>query len=343
MTDSNKIRLMQQEFISFCTDVGPAGESRIASHPRAFGAFPRLLSRYVRDLGAISLERAVAQASAVAANEVMAYDRGRIAVGQAADVIAFDYAALADQATFAEPRRESVGMKYVLVNGEVVLDNGKLTGKRPGRVLRGPGYQPESRSSAVSTGKADPRMASFDRMMRKFMEKHRVPGAALAVTDGGRLVYARGYGYADVATKEKVTPTSLFRIASLSKQITAVAILRLVEQKRLSLNDKVFDILKYEPHLEEGAEFDERQQAITIRHLLEHRGGWDRRQSFDGMFQSVRFAKLLDTSPAGRTERRHPCDARQATRLRSGPALRLFQLRLLFAGPLDRDARRQVV
>ena len=76
MTEANKILAMQQEFISFCTDVGPAGGGRIASHPRAFGSFPRMLSRYVRDLGAISLERAVAQASAVAANDVLAYDRG---------------------------------------------------------------------------------------------------------------------------------------------------------------------------------------------------------------------------------------------------------------------------
>ena len=81
MTDANKILAMQQEFVSFCTDVGPAGGGRIASHPRAFGSFPRLLSRYVRDLGAISLERAVAQASAAAANDVFALDRGRIAVG----------------------------------------------------------------------------------------------------------------------------------------------------------------------------------------------------------------------------------------------------------------------
>ena len=63
MTDADKILVMRQPFVSFCTDVGPAGGSLIASHPRAFGAFPRLLSRYVRDLGAIPLERAVAQVS----------------------------------------------------------------------------------------------------------------------------------------------------------------------------------------------------------------------------------------------------------------------------------------
>jgi N-acyl-D-aspartate/D-glutamate deacylase len=141
MTDANKILAMQQPFVSFCTDVGPAGGSRIASHPRAFGSFPRLLSRYVRDLGAISLERAVAQASAAAANDILARDRGRIAEGLAADIIAFDYEALSDRASFARPSELSVGMKYVIVNGTLVLKEGQFTGQRPGRVLRGPGYR----------------------------------------------------------------------------------------------------------------------------------------------------------------------------------------------------------
>jgi N-acyl-D-amino-acid deacylase len=127
--------------VSFCTDVGPAGGSRIASHPRAYGAFPRVLSRYVRDLGAISLEGAVAQASAAAANNILARDRGRIAEGLAADVIVFDYEKLADKATFAQPRAASEGMRFVIVNGVVVLEDGKYTGQRSGRVLRGPGFR----------------------------------------------------------------------------------------------------------------------------------------------------------------------------------------------------------
>jgi N-acyl-D-amino-acid deacylase len=140
MSEENKLLALREDFISFCTDVGPAS-SLIASHPRAFGSFPRLLSKYVRELGAMSLERAVAQAGAAAANAIMAYDRGRIAEGLAADIIVFDYDQIADKATFAKPSEPSVGMKYVIVNGQVVLDNGTFTGLRPGRVLRGPGYQ----------------------------------------------------------------------------------------------------------------------------------------------------------------------------------------------------------
>lgn len=140
MSEENKVLALREEFISFCTDVGPAG-SQIASHPRAYGSFPRLFSHYVRDLGAMSLERAVAQASAAGSSAIMAYDRGRIAEGLAADLVVFDYAKLADKATFSKPSEPSVGMKYVLVNGTLVLDGGRFTGQRPGRVLRGPGYE----------------------------------------------------------------------------------------------------------------------------------------------------------------------------------------------------------
>ncbi len=295
MTEANKILAMKEEFISFCTDVGPSGGSRIASHPRAFGAFPRMLSKYVRDLGAISLERAIAQASAVAANDVLAYDRGRISEGQAADVIVFDYENLADKATFAEPHAVSQGMQHVIVNGVLVLEDGKFTKQRPGRVLRGPGYQVEKAAHHVSTGQTDARLASFDEMMRAFMQRHRIPGAAVAVTDQGKLVYAKGFGYADVADAKPAQPTSLFRIASISKPITAVAILQLIEQKKLSLDDRVFDVLDFHEDIKQaGKKFDSRQREITIRHLLEHRGGWDRDKSFDAMFQSVRFAKQLD-------------------------------------------------
>jgi N-acyl-D-aspartate/D-glutamate deacylase len=143
MTEANLVKAMREEFVSFCTDVGPAGGSSIASHPRAFGAFPRVLSRFVRDLGVISLERAIAQMSAVAANEVMCYDRGRISPGLAADIVLFDASLVADRATFAEPQKIADGVRHVIVNGQLVLEDGKYTGAAPGRVLRGPGYREE--------------------------------------------------------------------------------------------------------------------------------------------------------------------------------------------------------
>ncbi len=139
MSEANKIKAMREEFTSFDTDVGPA-TGDIATHPRAFGAFPRLFARYVRELGALSLEGAVQRASAVAANEIGAYDRGRLSPGLAADIVIFDPLTIRDRATFAEPSLPSEGVHYVMVNGVLVLENGKFTGAKPGIVLRGPGW-----------------------------------------------------------------------------------------------------------------------------------------------------------------------------------------------------------
>lgn len=298
MSDANKIAAMQQEFVSFCTDVGPAGGNRSASHPRGYGSFPRLLSHYVRDLGAISLPRAIAQATAAAANNVFAYDRGRIAIGLAADVIIFDYGAITDNADFKNPHAVSEGMHHVIVNGKLVLRDGKQTDALPGRVLRGPGFKNSTAAWQVASGISDPDFAAFDQQIAELMKEHRVPGISVAVTDGGKVVFARGYGYADVANRQGVQPESLFRIASISKPITAVAILRLAEVGKLKLTDKVFDLLDFETDIQAAAKnFDPRYRDITIEQLLQHRGGWDRNQSFDAMFQSVRFAEQLDLPP----------------------------------------------
>jgi len=297
MTEANTILAMQQEFVSFCTDVGPTDGNRSASHPRAFGAFPRMLSRYVRDLGVISLEQAISQASSVAANDVLAYDRGRIAIGLAADVIVFDYENLVDRADFANPHARSEGMKHVIVNGQHVLKDGEFTGSLPGRVLRGPGYREDLAAHNVASGESDAKFANYDSSMREFMKTHRIPGASIAVTHRGKIVFARGYGYADVATREPVDEGSLFRIASISKPITAVAILQLIEQGKLNLDDRVFDVLDFKDDIAAAKDFDTRLHAITIRHLLEHRGGWDRDKSFDAMFQSIRFAEQVGVKP----------------------------------------------
>jgi N-acyl-D-aspartate/D-glutamate deacylase len=136
MSESNKMKAMQQEFISFDTDAGPAGGSEIASHPRAYGAFPRILARYVREKKVLSLEAAVNRMTAVAANELLLHDRGRLAPGLAADVVVFDFDTIADRATLGQPAIPSVGVRYVLVNGQVVLEDGRYTGARPGRALR---------------------------------------------------------------------------------------------------------------------------------------------------------------------------------------------------------------
>lgn len=164
----------------------------------------------------------------------------------------------------------------------------------PGLLVAGPAKEP-----AVSmTGKADKRLESLDRMMDGFLRRHRLPGAAVAVVRHGRLVYARGFGVADRQSGEVVQPQSLFRIASLSKPVTAVAILQLVEAKRLKLDDTVAGVLQLRPEVDAA-----RAERVTIRQCLQHTGGWDRSDSFDPMFQSIRIARVLGTkAPAGPAE-----------------------------------------
>ena len=148
-----------------------------------------------------------------------------------------------------------------------------------------------------ATGRHDPALQSFDDLMFTFVEKHDVPGAALAVSRHGKLVYARGFGWADVEKKEQVKPASLFRIASVSKPITAVAVLHLMERGKLKLDTKAFEFLGFKPHLDKKSKPDPRLDDITIQHLLNHTAGWDREKTFDPMCRSIEIAKALGVDP----------------------------------------------
>jgi CubicO group peptidase (beta-lactamase class C family) len=125
------------------------------------------------------------------------------------------------------------------------------------------------------TGAAVPGMGSYDQAIAAFMRKLSIPGGAVAVMRDGKLIYARGFGYADVESKTLAQPDALFRIASVSKTITATAIMKLVEDGKLRLDDRVAPFIA---HLAPaaGATVDPRWEQITIRHLLNHAGGWDR-------------------------------------------------------------------
>ncbi len=144
---------------------------------------------------------------------------------------------------------------------------------------QGPDGSSSSKSSPSITGVPHDGLQPFDDLMASFVVQHRVPGAALAVTRGSKLVYARGFGFADVEAKRPVQPDSLFRIASISKPVTAVAVMQLIEQGKFKLADRVFEVLPAAEWLPE--KYDERLRVITIRQLLQHTGGWDRGKSFD--------------------------------------------------------------
>ena len=143
MSEENIRLQLRQPWIKFGTDAGsqdPA-TARGMTHPRAYGNFPRLFARYVREQQVIPLEDAVRKASAAVATRLSITDRGVLKQGLKADVIVFDPNTITDNATFENPHRLSTGIRDVFVNGVAVLRNGQHTGAKPGVVVRGPGHR----------------------------------------------------------------------------------------------------------------------------------------------------------------------------------------------------------
>jgi N-acyl-D-amino-acid deacylase len=143
--DEPDVRLiLQQPWVSVDNDAAGASlEGLLATehpHPRAYGAFPRILHKYVRDEHALTLSDAIRKFSALPAQREHLADRGALKLGMWADVVVFDADTIHDVATFEDPNQLSIGMEYVLVNGIPVIDMGKMTGALPGQVLHGPGF-----------------------------------------------------------------------------------------------------------------------------------------------------------------------------------------------------------
>jgi N-acyl-D-amino-acid deacylase len=127
------------------TMIGSDGEipefGKGAPHPRSYGTFARVLARYVRERKAITLEDAIRKMSGYPAERLKLFDRGLLRPGMKADIAVFDPNTVQDKADFANPHQYAVGFRYVIVNGKPIIDDGKLTGERPGRVLYGPAKQ----------------------------------------------------------------------------------------------------------------------------------------------------------------------------------------------------------
>jgi N-acyl-D-amino-acid deacylase len=146
MSQADVTLALQQPWVSIDNDSpGTSPEGILGQehpHPRAYGTFPRILRKYVREDKALTLEDAIRKMSALPAQRLRLTDRGVLKAGMWADVVIFDPATVRDLATFDNPNQLSEGMQYVLVNGVPVIDQGKMTGALPGRVLRGAGYVP---------------------------------------------------------------------------------------------------------------------------------------------------------------------------------------------------------
>jgi N-acyl-D-amino-acid deacylase len=146
MSEPDIVLALQQPWVAFDNDSSGASPEGILGqehpHPRAYGTFPRILRKYVREEKRLTLEDAIRKFSALPAQRMRLTDRGVLKSGMWADVVVFDPATVRDLATFENPNQLSQGMEYVLVNGVAVIDQGKQTGALPGKVLRGPGYAP---------------------------------------------------------------------------------------------------------------------------------------------------------------------------------------------------------
>ena len=143
MSEDNVALQLRQPWIKFGTDAGAQDPATATSmtHPRTYGNYTRLLGKYVRDEHVLTLEDAVRKASSAVATRLSLHDRGLLKPGMKADIVVFDEKTVKDVATFEKPHQLSVGMKYVLVNGVPVVDNGVHTGATPGQVVRGPGWR----------------------------------------------------------------------------------------------------------------------------------------------------------------------------------------------------------
>jgi len=145
MSEDDMRAALRAPFVSICTDSGArAADGPLAgskSHPRGWGSYPRILGRYVRQEHLLSLEEAVHKMTGLSAHKVGLRERGELRDGYFADLTIFDPQTVIDRATFEMPNQYPEGMKYVIINGQISVDNGKRTAALAGRVIRGPGYR----------------------------------------------------------------------------------------------------------------------------------------------------------------------------------------------------------
>ena len=146
MSEPDVALALKQPWTSIDNDSGGTAPDGILGrdhpHPRAYGTFPRILRKYVREDPLLTLPDAIRKFSALPAQRLGLTDRGVLKTGMWADIVIFDPATIRDLATYDQPNQLSSGMNYVLVNGVPVIREGKMTNALPGKVLRGPGYQP---------------------------------------------------------------------------------------------------------------------------------------------------------------------------------------------------------
>jgi N-acyl-D-amino-acid deacylase len=144
MSEDNIKRQITLPYVSFGSDAESSAPEGVflksSTHPRAYGNFARLLSKYVREEKVITLQEAIRRLTSLPAGNLKIKKRGTLAAGNYADIVLFDADKIQDHATFEKPMQYATGMVYVFVNGVMVLSQGEHTGATPGRAVRGPGW-----------------------------------------------------------------------------------------------------------------------------------------------------------------------------------------------------------
>ncbi|ULQ56875.1 D-aminoacylase [Flavihumibacter rivuli] len=139
MNEKDVQHFMRYPFNMIASDAGVVYQTNSVPHPRAYGTNARVLGKYSRELGILSLEEAIRRMTSLPAQKFNIRDRGLIREGMVADIVVFDPASVTDLSTFDKPHAYSTGFQYVLVNGQPVMENGKHNGSRPGKAVYGPG------------------------------------------------------------------------------------------------------------------------------------------------------------------------------------------------------------
>lgn len=140
MSEEDVVRIMQHPFTMHASDGSLSKFGEDHPHPRAYGTFPRILGRYVREQKVLTLEDAIRKMTSLPADRLQLHDRGRISEGMIADITIFNAATVSDKSTFEKPHQYPEGIEYVIVNGVVTVEKNKLTANRAGQVLRGTSY-----------------------------------------------------------------------------------------------------------------------------------------------------------------------------------------------------------
>jgi N-acyl-D-amino-acid deacylase len=145
MSEENIAKKVAVPWVSFCSDAGSFTNEGVflkqSTHPRAYGSFVRVIGKYARDEGVISLEEGIRKLTSLPAENLKLKYRGKLQPGYFADIVVFDPAGVKDLATFEEPHQYAEGVIHVWVNGQQVIQNGTHTGATPGRFVKGPGYR----------------------------------------------------------------------------------------------------------------------------------------------------------------------------------------------------------